>query len=268
MPFSMRSFRYAFVPLAVIVLVMLAACGDDDDSPADGSASPTASGGAAASATTPPDPVVPPMEGPDRQGGVTEQTDFREDPAWRQPSPDDVPVADDPADPVLNPPADPECPADWTVIQRLAEGFQICHPADWTVAGHGYVSSPNESQWYSIGIFDFVDETQKQQRAHVSVYVIPQYAQPLRYILDCPAPLGITLSGEGAVTCPDFPADSPEARIISYQAFREDLDYFVQVVPYYEYDEDSDTYTDEVNEEAFDIALQIAHTFEFTAVSR
>jgi hypothetical protein len=70
------------------------------------------------------------------------------------------------------------------------------------------------------------------------------------------------------VVCPDFPAESPEARIISYHAFRENLDYFVQVVPYFEYDADSDSYTDELNQEAFDLALQIAHTFEFTPVAR
>ena len=268
MPFSMRWIRYALAPLAVLAVVTLAGCGDDDDAPADGSGTPSASESAPASATTPPNPVVPPMEGPDRQGGVTEETDFRADPAWRAPAPDDVPAADDPADPVLNPPADPECPAEWTLIQRPVEGFQICHPADWTVAGHGYVSSANEAQWYSVGIFDFLDETQAQQRAHVSIYVIPQFAQPFRYTLDCEAPLSLTFGGEPAVVCPDFPAESPEARIISYHAFREDLDYFVQVVPYFEYDADSDSYTDELNQEAFDLALQIAHTFEFTPIAR
>lgn len=264
MRFSMFRPGRLLVPLSVLVVLFALACADDDDG---GGASATPVGSLPTGATAAPVPVVPPMEGPGRGEAVAERTDFRADPAWRMPSPDSVPPADDPDDPVLNPPADPECPADWTLIQRPVEGFQICHPSDWTVAGHGYVSSPNEDQWYTMGIFDFVDESQSQRRAHVSIYVLPDFVKPFRYTLDCPEPRSVTLSGQPAVVCPDFPASPPEARIVSYHVFREDYDYFVQVVSYYHYDQSSGTYTDDVEEEAFDKALEIAHTFEFTPVT-
>lgn len=267
----MRPKWFLWLAVSAAVLVALAACGDDDDLKPDGSAgartaSPTASSDVSPTVTPEQSIFVPPLEGPPRTGTVSERTDFRQDPEWALPKPEDQPAPDDSDDPILNPPAEPaECPTDWQVLDRPVEGFKICYPPDWVTDGQGYVAAANEERWYSVGIYDFPEGDREHQRAHISVYVVPTYTRPLRYTLDCPELFSVTLAGQPAVVCPDFPAESPEARISSYHVFREDLDYFVQVVEYFEFE--NGEYTDSVNEDARDLAIQTVQTFQFTPVA-
>jgi hypothetical protein len=262
----------------VILIVFLSACGGDSTS--DGSATPTGSvtpgpsrepptgevtpfptrGGSAGS-------IVPPLEGPARGPSVQQQEDFRLDPAWKLPTPEEAPVPDNTDDPVLNPPAQASCPAEWEILERPTEGWHVCYPANWAIDGQGYVGSANEARWYSVGIFDFTDETRVHQRAHVSVYVIPQFTRPFRYTIDCPQPFHVTFAGQPAVVCSSFPPTSPEARVISYHVFLNNLDYFVNIATYFEFDESSGQYTDKTSDDAFKGALDIVGTFEFIPIA-
>jgi hypothetical protein len=208
------------------------------------------------------------MEGPQRAGFVGELEDFREDPAYKLPSPDEEPAPDDSSDPVLNPPAEPSCPGASQLLDRITEGFNICYPSDWEIPANGYVSSTKEPRWYYVGIFKFPDNSQEHQLAHVSVYVLPKFVRPLTFTRDCPQAYRVTLAGEPAVVCPEFPPVSPEARIISYHVFREDFDYFVNIATYYQYDDAKGEYTDKTDDAAFQAALQIVGSFHFTPVAR
>lgn len=258
---------------AALVLAVITACGGDDDtsgsaSPS-GSGAPSGSGGATITTAPTPggDPLIPPLEGPAPGPLVTEMTDWRQDPDWALPRPEDAVPADDPDNPILNPPASPDCPAEWVKIDRPAEGYQICYPVTWVVGTHGYVSSANESRWYALGLYDFSDPENQIQRAHVSIYMFPTFARPVRYTIDCPDLRGVTLSGLPAVVCPDFPGLDPEAEIISYQASRGDRDYFLNIVTYKTYDPEAAEYTDEVDQDARDLAIEVARTFKFIAIA-
>lgn len=267
MPVIMLKHRTLVLALAAAgFLGLFAACGGDDS----GGSTPSTPTGSDASPTisiapTPGgDPLVPPLEGTEVGPPVTEMTDWREEPDWQMPEPEDVPAADDPEDPALNPPAEPTCPTDWILINRPTEGFTICYPPNWVVGSHGFVSSANESRWYSLGLFDFADPENQIQRAHVSVYAFPQFARPVRYIIDCPDPLSVTLSGIPAVVCRDYPGLNPEANIISYHVYRGGLDFFLNIVSYYRYEDGE--YTDTVDQEALDTAIQVAQTVKFIPV--
>jgi hypothetical protein len=205
--------------------------------------------------------LVPPLEGPPRGVAVATREDFRSDPDWQLPKPGEVPTSDNQDDPVLNPPAT-SCPTGWAIDNRPTEGFKICYPAAWLIDGTGYVTSANEDRWYSVGFFDFTDETKVNQFAHVSVYVIPQYTRPLRYTIDCPKPYTVTFAGQPAVVCPSFPPTSPEARIISYHVFANNHDYFVNIATYFEYDSSSGKLTDKTSDDALATALQIVDSFQ------
>jgi hypothetical protein len=272
-PVTMRIARLFYLaPVMALILILLAACGGDDSD--SGSPSPSSSDdpGVSGSPTSAPspggDPIVPPLEGPASGPPITEETDWRLDPEWAPPDPADVPEADDPDNPVLNPPAVPVCPEEWVKLTRHGEGFEICYPLSWVIGSHGYVASANESRWYSVGIFDFSDAENQIQRAHVSVYMFPQFSRPVRYTIDCPEARGVEFSGEPAVVCPEFPGIEPEAEIISYHVFKDDRDYFVNVATYYEYDAESEEYTDDVAEAAREIGLQIAHSFKFIPLAQ
>ena len=245
------------------------ACGDDDggigDSTSTPATTPVGTGDASPPATSA-SLIAPPLEGPAFQPAPAARTDFREEPGWELPEADDLPEPDDADDPVVNPPSDASCPAEWVEHNRLVEGFKLCYPEDWTLAGNGYVNAANQDRWYSAGFFDFVSPAQEQQRAHVSVYVMSPFVRPFRYTIDCEEAFGITFAGEPAVVCPDFATDSPAARIVSYHVFREDLNYFVNVVGYFGYDAATGEYSDDIESEAFDMALAIAHTFQFRPV--
>ena len=245
--------------LLVFALIGVVACGGDDDDGASSTGSPTP--------TVAPVPGGGVLEGPGRPGTVNEQTDFREDPNWQLPAPADIPAADDGDDPIQNPPDEPVCPEGWAEHVRAREGFEICYPADWTIGGHGYNRSANEESWYSVGFFSYPVGDEENQLAHVSVYVVPQYTRPFRYTIDCPQPYSLEFAGEPAVVCPDFPPTEPEARISSYHVFRENLDYFVTVASYREWDAEAGEYTDGVNQEAVDTAIQIAHSLTFIPVA-
>lgn len=270
-----RRAHYLLLPFALLAL-LVAACGGDDDGNGDGGGNGTSTASPADSASPvdtdgadrPVDPFSPPLEGPGRGDPPSELTDFREEPDWQLPEPGNVPEPEGNEDPVLNPPKEPVCPEDWERLRRPSEGFEICYPGGWAIDGHGYVNSQNEERWYSVGVFNAPDVEAGQQLAHVSVYVIPQFSRPFRYTIDCPQPYATTLSGEPAVVCPEFPPLHPEASIVSYHVFREDFDYFVNIATYYEWNENDGEYTDEVNEEAAAMAIQIAHSFEFIPVAR
>jgi hypothetical protein len=260
----MRISAFLLAAAFTACFALLAACGGDDDddpNPTGGTETTDATG----ASPTPGNPVVPPLEGPGRGPAPSEFTDYREEPDWLLPQPDDLqpPPEDLAEEPAANPPAEPVCPEGWLTVDRPTEGFKICHPENWTVAGHGYVSGANEDRWYSVGIFDFIDESRTAQRAHVSIYALPRYTRPFRYTLDCVQPYTVTFSGEHAVVCLDFPGQPPaEHEIVSYHVFKNDLDYFVNVATYYTVE--GDEITDEIDEEARATAIQIAHSFQFT----
>lgn len=250
--------------LAVILVLAagaLVACGGDDDGATD---APTGSATLAGSPTPSPDPLIPPLEGPTRDTYLGERQDFRENPDYQLPRPGAVPTpAADSADPVFDLPSTAECPEGWQTLFRGPELFQLCYPPDWEVLTDAYKNSPNEERWYAGGIFKFPDQEGSPQLAHVSVYAIPQFTRPFPYTKDCPAPFSIQLNSQAGVVCPSYPANHPEARIVSYHVYREGYDYFFNIALYYEWDEDRGEFTQETDDEAFNTALQIIRSVEF-----
>ena len=246
---TMRRVALVFSVFALGLFVL--ACGDDDDVSETGSPTPSEAGTGSAT-PTPAVILIPPIEGPRRGPPATERTDFREDPEWDLPAPDDLPpVPDDENETIFFPPLSAECPGDWLLIQRPSEGFRICHPSDWQDAGTGYVTDGAEDRWYGQGIVKFADENRDRELAHVSVYWIPRFTRPMTYTRDCPQPFGITFAGQPAVICPEFPDEAPREDFTSYHIRLADVDYFVQVVSFEGGDDAS-----------YDLAVQIAHTFQ------
>ena len=250
--------EYLAVALTVAVIAVLCQSCGDDGSEDQSSETPSVSANASESPTpTPSVNLVPPFEGPDRGPAATERTDFRDVPEWELPEPDALPtVPDDETDAIFFPPDTVECADDWVLIQRPSEGFTICHPPDWQTAGDGYVSAGVEDRWYSHGLFKFSDEARSQPEAHVSIYAIPRFARPMVYTRDCPRPYGLTFAGEAAVICPEFPEESPQEDFVSYHVRKGDYDYFINIVPY-----------EMGDDEVFDLAVDIAHTFQLTEIS-
>jgi hypothetical protein len=233
----------------------VASCGSgDDDGPATEPASLT---------VTPTRGVLsPPLEGPAPTYFGLERLDYRELPEWRLPEPDELPTPpDDAVGDEFDPPETPECPEGWIVYERPVEGFRLCYPEDWALDGEGYVTVAHQDRWYSAGIFRFEDGV---QAAHVSIYAMNSSGIPSTYTKYCEQAYQVTLGGLPAVLCPDAPGVSPEARIIAYHVRSGDLDYFVNVVPYFAYDPATGTYDDFVDPETEDLAIQIAQTFEVT----
>ena len=257
----------AVVALSLVSLGVLfaVACGEGGDA---GSAStstpgmsPTGTPNSADGSSPEVGPFSPPLEGPPRGLAATERTDFWGLPEFALPAPGDLPeLAETATGPELRPPAEPQCPEAWQELTRPGEGLSICYPADWRIEGHGYVSAGAEDRWYSLGLFLFQDGT---ELAHVSVYALNRYAKPLTYTRDCEQAYKVAFAGEPAVLCPDFPGQWPEVRIISYHVRKDDLDYFVNVVPRFQYDPKNDAYSDTWSEEAEATAIQIAHSFRF-----
>lgn len=259
-------FKNAALPLLLALMVISAlACGGDDDS----------DGGATGAPTRPtPTPsfrlhaprLHAPYEGVE-PGQAAAYTDYHQDPQWQLPQPEDLPEPDDPDDTVLNPGGPSECPGEWTNYERVPEGYQICYPPEWVLANESYINSPNESRWFAAGFFNFTDDTRQHQLAHVSVYVMPKYARPILRTLTCVDAYSTTLAGEPAVVCPDsVPLVPPEARIITYHVYENEVDYFVNIALYYEYDSDDDEYTDDTDEASLETALEIVSTFRLQPI--
>lgn len=206
--------------------------------------------------------LVPPLEGGDQPVGTSERTNFREHPEYQLPAPEDLPrPPDDTEGPEFYPPKEPECQEDWLQFSRSAEGFVICYPAGWEVDGAGYVTRPYQDRWYSGGVFLFKDGV---QAAHVSVYTFNNYSLPYDYTRDCQQPYAVTLAGQPAVLCPDYPGLFPEERIVSYHVRTEMFDYLVNAVPYFTYDADSGSYRDSVDSDLAQLAIEVAHSFQLT----
>ena len=262
--------------LAMAMGLLAAACaGGGDVSPTPGttmSASPavTPDPTAVPTATDAPNPaalpITPPMEGPSRGPAATERTNYREVAEFELPSPASLPEPPEGAmGPEFQPPEDPQCPTDWQTLMRPGEGFLVCYPEDWSIEGHGYVSSGVEDRWYAVGLFLF--DNDGVELAHVSIYVLNPYARPFTYTRDCEQAYRVTFAGEPAALCPDTPGEFPEAKIVAYHIRRGDRDYYVNVVPKFQYDAESGNYLDSWDEEAEATAVQIAHTFQFMAAA-
>jgi len=246
--------------------VLLAACdgGNGQKTTPPPAASATPGGTATATPSPGPEPsaearrIAPPLEGPSRGPGATERTNYRELPEFELPAPEDLPEPPDSATgPEFQPPAEPQCPEDWEELERRAEGFAVCYPASWSIEGHGYVSAGVEDRWYSLGLFLFQDDA---ELAHVSIYVVNPYARPFTYTRDCDQAYRVTFAGEPAVLCADHPGEFPEAKIIAYHVRMGDLDYYINVVPTFQYDAESRTYLETWSEDAEATGIEIAHT--------
>lgn len=239
--------------LAVAVAVIcLAACGGDDDSPTT-SGSPTSIG----SETL----ILPPFEGPDRPAAEPPRRNYREDSEWELPSPASLPTPAPSLDDAALRLTAPRCSPEFETLSRPEEGFQICYPEEWTVAGQGYVNSANEDPWFAVGIFNFPEGETKDELAHVSIYVTPPFARPFRYTIDCPGPVyRVELAGQPAAACTSFTTTAAESRIVAYHIPTADFDYFI-VVTVYDRSADGSGTPSGASELPFAVALRIAGTF-------
>jgi hypothetical protein len=101
-------------------------------------------------------PIGPPLEGPPLGPAASERTNYRDLAGFQLPAPQSLPEPPDSATgQEFRPPAEPRCPEDWRQLQRLTEGFKICHPETWSIQGNGYVSAGFEDRWYSLGLYLF-----------------------------------------------------------------------------------------------------------------
>ncbi len=259
----MRLVAVAALSLVLAGGLLAVACGEDGDAgsvttPTLG-VSPVGTSNSADVSLPEGSSFSPPLEGPSRGLPATERTDYWALPEFALPAPGDLPeLPGNSMGTELRPPAEPQCPEAWQEVPRPAEGLSICYPADWRIEGHGYVSAGVEDRWYSLGLYLFKDGV---ELAHVSVYALNPYAQPFNYTRDCEQAYRVSFAGEPAVVCPDFPGQWPEVRIISYHVRKDDLDYFVNVVPRFQADSQSGDYSDTWSEEAEATAIQIAHSF-------
>jgi hypothetical protein len=247
--------------------LLAAACAGGDGAP-QGTAGPEATTTPTTPAATPGDGIsalTPPLEGPPRIVQSRERTNYRDLAEYQLPLPEELPEPPGGADaPEFHPPAEPQCPEDWEELSRPGEGFKICYPNDWQIEGHGYVSAASDDRWYSVAFVLFQDDIQV---AHVSVYVIlSAFTQPFTYTRDCEQAYRVTFAGRDAVLCPDLSGQFPEAKIITYHARRDDFDYFVNIVPYLQYDDQAGRYLDTWSEEAEATAIQVAHTLQFIEI--
>ena len=209
--------------------------------------------------------ISPPLEGASRGVAAAERTNYRDLKEFQLPVPEELPPPPEGvAGPEFQPPAEPQCPEDWQELVRPAEGFRVCYPEGWGIDGHGYVSSAAEDRWYSLGLFLFQDTA---DAAHVSIYAVNPYAKPITYTRDCDQAYRVTFAGEPAALCPDHPSEFPEAKIIAYHVRRGDLDYYINVVPMFQYDATSQTYLDTWSQDAEATGIRIAHTLQFTELA-
>lgn len=248
--------------LLLAVGAAIAAC--DSGGGQQETATPSASPAPTTLATPPNAGISPPFEGPRFSAVSAQRTNYWEEPDFRLPSPEELPEPPAGASGLeFQPPAEPRCPDSWNSLSRPAEGFGICYPDPWFIEGHGYVTAGRDDRWYAVGLFLFEGSV---EAAHVSVYIANPYARPPTYTRDCEQAYGVTFAGEPAVLCPNLSGVSTEARIIAYHVRRDDLDYFVSVVPHFEYDAQAGRYLDAPSGEVEATAIQIAHTFYFVEI--
>ena len=264
----MRNRVAVLVLLAVAGGLLAAACGGGEGrettpvpAATDTPAAPTTATPEAEVSPFPTAKLNPPLEGPSRGPSGTERTNYRELEEFQLPVPEDLPAPPKEAtSPEFQPPLEPQCPEDWQEVVRIAEGFRVCYPESWSVEGSGHVYAGVEDRWFSLGLFLFEDAAEV---AHVSIYVINPYAKPITYTRDCDQAYRVTFAGEPASLCPDHPGEFPEAKIIAYHVRRGDLDYYINVVPKFEYDATSQTYLDTWSQDAEVTGIRIAHTLQF-----
>lgn len=251
--------RARLVVLVLVGALLAVACGGESSS------NPNATGTPRRQLAPPPPlvgtPLTTPFEEGERAAGATERTNYREAPEYRLPEPGDLQEPPDSATgQEFQAPEQTPCPQDWQVLWRFTEGFRICYPEDWSKQDDGYVTGGVDDRWYSVGFALFEDGVLS---GHVSVYVMNGYVRPFTYTRDCEQAYRVEFAGETAVLCPDFPGQYPEARIIAYHVRKGDLDYYVNVVPRFQYDMDTKSYLDTTSEEAETVGIQIAQTFQF-----
>jgi hypothetical protein len=244
---------------ALAATAVFSACGGGDEestaSPVEtGTATPTPFLTAVPSVT----PRFPPLEGP-RQELPTERTNYREDPSYALPDAEDLPPLPDEYS-SFAPAADPQCPLGWTVFSRPGEGYRICYPPDWQLEVDGYVTPPVDDRWHSIAFMK--KNADGTETAHISVYATTPYARPFLFTADCDQAYNVTLSHEPAAVCPDYPGAPPEVMITAYHLRRGERDYFLQVVPYMQYDESIGGYPYGWSEADLETAFEILDSFE------
>lgn len=236
--------------------------GDSGDGAADGAADDTPSAVGVSVLTPRPsaEEIVPPFEGPPRRQVFDERTNYRRVMDFRLPAPEALPEPPMDAEGAeFSPPAAAACPQGWERLVRTVEKFQICYPPTWRVEGEGDVSAGFDDRWYSLGLFNFEGD---RQLAHVSIYRMNAYAQPFLYTRGCERAYRVSLSGQPAALCPDFPGSFTEGKIIAYHVRVDDLDYFVNAVVYLDFDEEKGEYVASWPQELEEEAIEVAQTFE------
>ena len=250
---------------AVLLVAVGAACGGSGGKDSVATPSPTGATPDEGDDVVPqvsPSALFPPLEGPERTFRPRERTNYREHPDFQFPDPNDLPAPSDAQQGrEFRPPESPNCPEGWEVYARPDDGFRICHPSDWRVDSEGYVNVGVDDKWFSVGLFRYAADG--RQSAHVSVYVSTPFSQPATYLIACDQAYQVVIDGMPASLCPDFPGESPEAKVIAYHIRRGIRDYFINVVPYFEFDSAAEGYLTTWRQDDEETAIQIAHSFEF-----
>ncbi len=265
----------ALIAVLAVVALVTAACGsgtgsqeDDVDSPGSPTASPTDDPAPTLTAipSTPTGSVIfPPFEGPTRSFRAEERINYREHPAFQFPNPEDLPVPPDELEGLeFHPPETPDCPLDLELLVRPSQGFRVCYPKEYKIDGHGYVTALVDDRWYSLGLFGL--DQDDRESVHVSIYVTNAYSQPFTYVINCETAYQVTIDGQPATLCPDHPGEFPEVKIIAYHIRMGDLDYFIQVVPQFDFDDEANEYLTTWSQEAEETAIRIVHSFQFIEI--
>ena len=248
--------------VAVLLVVGIACGGGGQGSQATPTVVPTPEFIAAPSPET--ERLDPPFEGPPRDY-PKERTNYREEAAYQLPDPAFLPEPEDSERPEFQFPDPPECPEGWERMTRGLERFRICHPPDWTIEGHGYVTRGWDDRWYAVSFFRM--DPEGVPLFHVSVYVTGPFSPPTTYVAQCDEAYRVTLSGAAASVCPDYPGELPEAKIIAYHLRDGDLDYFLNVVPRFPYDDERGGYLTHWSKKDEETAFAILRSFELIEVN-
>ena len=267
-------FRRAMVLVAPMLTVALtaAAC-NGGGSPAarigpDGSATAEATGVTLSDIlTATPDletgPIIPSFGMPPSTEEPKRQN-YRENPDYQLPDPADLPApSSDLVEPEFHPPAAPGCPEGWEVFDRPSEGWRICHPDDWVVVGHGYVTVGVDDRFHNVSFFHFANTG--FETAIVNIRTMPEFSRPLTILKECEQAYQVRFSGQLAGLCPDHPGDQSDVRVIQYHIPDGDREVLVSAVPRYDRNPVNGVYLDTWSEEDEARAIEIAHTFDLYA---